>query len=130
MTDNSGKRRESPRHRVRECMLCYKEGLLSSIFGPAKAFPVSDISRSGLCYVSNKEHAKGDIIKLSLDIPAFVKPLKIEALVMWCVKMEGYDNYFRVGVMYHKMSKDTEKKLQRLDDDVMLHHVRRDPHKK
>lgn len=125
MTD---KRRGARRHRVRECQLTYKEGGLSGLLSFSKgcSFPVSDVSQSGCCFVSDQKFDKGAKIKVLLDIPAFVKPLKIDSEVMWCQKMKGYDKYFKIGVKFTKMNREDRSRLNRLDHDTMLHHVRRE----
>lgn len=125
----SDKRRSSKRHRVRECELTYREGGLSGMLNlkGSNSFPVSDVSQSGCCFVADHEFERGTRIKVSLDIPAFVKPLKVDSEVMWCQKMKGYDHYYRVGVQFVKMNREDRSRLNKLDHDTMLHHVRREP---
>jgi hypothetical protein len=124
------KQRQYKRHRVRECLLSYRGSGLSALidsFKLIKTMPVSDVSQSGLSFISDKSFEAKTLLNISLDIPAFVKPLKLEAEVMWCQKVEGYENYFKIGVLFTKMKKEDRSRLNRLDHDSMLHHVRRDP---
>lgn len=123
-------RRRAQRFRLTDCEIQYDRGRYPTGARSAPELALLDISAAGLRLIKDLPEPGelgidlGDLLFLSLDIPAFLDPIQLQAKVM---RIEGSANRRRytVSMDFVHFHKDAAAKLQRLSDNPLLRDIAR-----
>ena len=113
----SDKRKES-RFSVRDCSVAWVPLTLLSrvILRRGEPFPLVNLSRGGIQFLSRDSLTPGARLAVSLVFPGMTSPLRLQAEVIWCRRLEGQD-CFRVGIRMLRVGPRQGQALSRLARD-------------
>ncbi len=80
-----------------------------------------NLSTNGIQVVSDKPIKPGKVTKIKISVPWF-KPMRIKSKTVWCkvFKRKNGNNYYRVGLKFVNLDKQTENNLIKLRDNPKL----------
>lgn len=102
MASGSGDQRRAKRYNVKNFELhCFQGGVLSMLGAPRKigTLPVVNFSVGGAQFLSHREFASGDRVKVRLSGPMQAEPVELDGEICWCRQVPRRSAY-RIGLRF------------------------------
>ncbi len=117
------RRSDGPRVGIRSADLRYDPNrFLARLRRPrGRPCPVVNLSRQGAQFLSAEALRPTATLRVTLDVPAFLDPIAVDAKVVWCRPIEKRSVY-RIGIRL--LSEAPEAVLRLLRDDTLRHRER------
>lgn len=114
MSNQSPETRRGLRMRVKGGTVRYKNkgGLLAFLEGSSDQYPILNISRRGLRFLTRDELEIGDRLSFTIGVPMMEsKPIRADGKIAWIQRSSRY-NAFVAGVQFTAMTKDSINRLR------------------